>query len=250
MAPYFEANDTVLTAAAGNPNLSPYKSVNFDGSAEWYFAPESALAGSVFYKDVTNYITQNATFQHRINGSWTLPGYLNSTGNAQVKAGLCTPSGTCTYSVTQPVDGGSAKVKGFAISYQQAFANTGFGLRANYTYSDATTSSGGALPYNSKNSYAISPYYEQGPFSASVAYSWRSSYLAGGYVAGAPATYTDDYKELDASVGYAFNDNWSLNFNALNMLNSTYYQYNGSKNQLAQEYKTGRQYVLSLGAKF
>ena len=33
LAPYFEANDTVLTAAAGNPNLSPYKSANFDGSS-------------------------------------------------------------------------------------------------------------------------------------------------------------------------------------------------------------------------
>ena len=250
LAPYFEANDTVLTASAGNPNLSPYKSANFDGSAEWYFAPDSALAGSLFYKDVTNYIVQQATFQQRINGSWTLPGYLNSTGNAQVAAGLCTPTGTCTYSVTQPVDGGSAKVKGFAISYQQAFANTGFGLRANYTYSDATTSSGAGLPYNSKNSYAISPYYEQGPFSASVAYSWRSSYLAGGYVAGAAPSSVDTWKELDASVGYAFNDNWSLNFNALNMLNSTYYQYLASKTQLEDEYKTGRQYVLSLGAKF
>ena len=153
------------------------------------------------HKDITNYIVQQASFQERQNGSWTLPGYLNSTGNAQVKAGLCTQSGICDYSVTQPVDGGSAKVKGFAISYQQAFANTGFGLRANYTYSNATTSSGGALPYNSQNSYAISPYYEEGPFSASIAYSWRSSYLAGGYVAGAAPSSVDAWKaELDGSV--------------------------------------------------
>ena len=250
LAPYFEANDTVLTAAAGNPNLSPYKSNNLDGSVEWYFAPDSALAGSLFYKDVSNYIVNAATSVQRVNGSWNLPGYLNSTGNAQVAAGNCTKAGVCNYSVTQPVDGGSAKVKGFAISYQQAFANTGFGLRANYTYSDATTSGGGDLPYNSKSSYAISPYYEQGPFSASVAYSWRDSYLAGGYVAGAPSTYTDSWKELDASVGYAFTSYLTLNLNAINMLNSTYYQYLGSKTQVTNEYKTGRQYVLSLGAKF
>ncbi len=250
LAPYFEANDTVLTAAAGNPNLSPYKSNNFDGSLEWYFAPGSALAGSLFYKDITNYIVNQATFQSRINGSWTLPGYLNSTGNAQVAAGLCTPQGVCQYSVTQPVDGGTAKVKGFAISYQQAFADTGFGLRANYTYSDATTSSGAGLPYNSKNTYAISPYFEKYGFSASLAYSWRSSYLAGGYVAGAAPSTVDTWKELDASLGYAFNETWSLNFNAINLLNSTYYQYLASHTQLEDEYKTGRQYVLSLGAKF
>ncbi|MGH8372513.1 MAG: TonB-dependent receptor [Gammaproteobacteria bacterium] len=250
LAPYFEANDTVLTATAGNPDLSPYKSENFDGSAEWYFAPQSVLAGSLFYKDVTNYIVNQATVQQRINGSWTLPGYQNSTGMAQVAAGNCTAAGVCKYSVTQPVDGGHATVKGFAVSYQQAFGDTPFGLRANYTYSDATTSGGGDMPYNSKNSYSISPYFEQGPFSASIAYNWRGSYLAGGYVAGAPSTYIDSYKDLSASASYAINDQLSVNFSALNLLNSTYYAYLGSTTQLAEEYKTGRQYLLTLRFKY
>ncbi|HEV2331691.1 MAG TPA: TonB-dependent receptor, partial [Gammaproteobacteria bacterium] len=228
LAPYFEANDTVLTAAAGNPNLSPYKSWNLDGSYEWYFAPDSALAGSLFYKDVRNYIVNAATNELRINGSWTLPGYQNATGGALVKSGQCTAAGVCNYSVTQPVDGGTATVKGFAVSYQQAFADTGFGLRANYTYSDASTSSGAAMPYNSKNTYAISPYFEKNGFNASIAYSYRSSYLAGGYVAGAPSTYTDAFKELDAAAGYAINSYLTVNLNAINMLNSTYYQYLGS----------------------
>jgi len=207
------------------------------------------LAGSLFVKDVTNYIVNQATSEQRINGSWTLPGYSNSTGDALYKSGQCTLAGVCTYSVTQPVDGGSATVKGLAVSYQQAFGDTGFGVRANYTFSDASTVSGGDLPYNSRNTYAISPYFEKFGFNASVAYSYRSSYLAGGYVAGAPATYTDSYKELDASAGYALTSNLSLNLNAINLLNSTYYQYLGSKTEFADEYKTGRQYVLSLGAK-
>ena len=260
LAPYFEANDTVLTAAAGNPDLQPYKSTNFDESLEWYFAPGSALAGSMFYKNIGNYIVNQATSVQRINGSWTLPGYYNATGKALVSSGQCTEinatggpgtgTGICNYSVTQPVDGGSAQVIGFALSYQQAFADTGFGLRANYTYSNATTSTGAALPYNSRNTYAISPYFEQGPISASLAYSWRSSYLAGGYVAGAAPSTVDTWKELDAAVGYTFNPTWSLNFNAINLTNSTYSQYLANKTQLAEEYKTGRQYVLSLGAKF
>lgn len=249
LAPYFEANDTVLTAAAGNPNLSPYKSVNFDESLEWYFAPGSVLAGSLFYKDVKNYIIQQATFVQRINGSWTLPGYLNSTGNAQIAAGLCTPTGICNYSVTQPEDGGHATVNGFAVAYQQQLP-MGFGVRANYTYSNATTSSGQPMPYNSLQSYSVSPYYEQGPFSASISYNWRSGYLAGGYVAGAAPTNTASFKELDASASYAFSDNWSLNLSAYNMLNSTYYQYLANPTQLAQEYKTGRQYLLSMRFKF
>lgn len=249
LAPYFEANDTVLTAAAGNPNLSPYKSVNFDESIEWYFAPGSVLAGSLFYKDVKNYIINQAVFVQRINGSWTLPGYLNSTGNAQIAAGMCTAAGLCNYSVTSPVDGGHATVNGFALAYQQQLP-MGFGLRANYTYSNAQTSSGQAMPYNSLQSYSLSPYYENGPFSASISYSWRSGYLAGGYVAGAAPTNTDSYKNLSAQLGYAINDNWSLNLSGLNLLNSTYYQYLANPTQLAQEYKTGREYLLTASVKF
>jgi iron complex outermembrane receptor protein len=245
MAPYFEANDTVLTATAGNPDIDPYKSWNTDVSAEWYFNKESVLAATIFYKNIINYIVNDATEEQRINGSWTLPGYLVNTGNAQIANGSCTAAGICNYSVTAPVNGGHAKVKGAALSYQQAFADTGFGLRANYTYSDASTSRGGALPYNSKNSYNIGPYFEKGPYSASVSYSWRSSYLAGGYVAGAPATYVDGFKELDASLGYAFNDHFTLAFNALNLLNSKYYTYLGSRTQISSEYKTGRQYLLT-----
>jgi iron complex outermembrane receptor protein len=250
LAPYFEANDTVLTATGGNPNLKPYRSANFDASAEWYFTPESVFAASVFYKDVLNYIVNAATTQSRINGSWTLPGYLQSEGNAQIAAGLCTAAGVCQYDVTAPVNGGRAKVKGATLSYQQAFWDTGFGMRANYTYSDASTASGGWLPYNSKNSYNIGPYFEKGPYSASVSYNYRDAYLAGGYVAGAPATYVDGFKELDGSAGYQFNKNFGVTLNMLNLLNEKYYAYLGSKTQISEEYVTGRQFMLEAHFKF
>ncbi|MFZ0870717.1 MAG: TonB-dependent receptor [Rhodanobacter sp.] len=249
-APYFEANDTVLTATAGNPDLKPYRSANFNASAEWYFSEQSVFAASVFYKDVLNYIVNAATTQERINGSWTIPGYAQNTGNSQVQEGLCTAVGVCQYDVTAPVNGGRAKVEGGTLSYQQAFSDTGFGAKANFTYSNASTSKGGALPYNSKDSYSIGPYFEQGPYSASVSYSWRSSYLAGGYVAGAPATFIDGWKELDASLGYQIDKNFSLSLSAQNLLNSKYYAYLGSKTQLSEQYVTGRDYMLAVHFKF
>jgi len=250
MAPYFAANDTVLTASAGNPNVNPYRAVNWDGSAEWYFNPQSMVAVSFFYKNVLNYIVNKATFQERVNGSWTLPGFADGlTGQSLVASGQCTTAGICNYSVSAPEDGGRATVKGGTISYQQAYGY-GFGLRANYTYSVANTKSGGALPYNSKNSYTVAPYYEEGPYSASLAYSYRSSYLAGGYVAGAAPTYIDGFKELDATLGYQINQNFSVTLNMLNLLNSKYYAYLGSKTQLANEYVTGRQYMLKANFKF
>lgn len=243
-APYFEANDTVLTATAGNPNLKPYRSVNVDLSGEWYFNNESMVAVSGFYKNVLNYVVNAATTQGRQNGSWAQL-IQGSTGQMLVANGMCTQAGYCQYSVSAPINGGRAKVKGAAISYQQAFGDSGFGVRANFTYSDSSTVSGGPLPYNSKDSYTLAPYFEKGSYSASISYNYRSKYLAGGYVAGAPDSYTDSYKELDASLGYKFNQHFSLTFDALNLLDSTYKQFYGSQmTELANEYKQGREYIL------
>ena len=137
-----------------------------------------------------------------------------------------------------------------ASSGRKPFSDTGFGIRANYTYSDASTSSGGALPYNSKNSYNITPYYEKGDWTASVTYGYRSSYLAGGYVAGAPAESVDGYKELDANVAWKFSDHFSVSLDGLNLLDSTYLGYLGNKDEVIAKYKFGREYMATLHFKF
>ena len=244
--PYVFTNDTVLTGAGGNPNLDPYKANNFGGSAEWYFAPESVLAFTGFYKDIQNYIVQGTGIERLYNSLFQ----TNPTEYGELTGGNCDTKGFCDYSISRPANGGSATAKGFIISYQQGFADTGFGVRANYTYSDGSTKSGGALPYNSKNSYNISPYYEKGSLSASVAYNYRGSYLAGGYVAGAPSETIDGFKQLDASVGWRFDDHWSVSLNGLNLLNSTYLGYLGTKDEPVAKYKFGREYMASIHFKF
>ncbi|WP_429001737.1 hypothetical protein, partial [Xanthomonas arboricola] len=66
-----------------------------------------------------------------------------------------------------------ADVVGVALNLQHNFGN-GFGVVANYTYSDSKTDGDYSLPYNSRNAYNISPYYEQGKWSARVNLGWRS----------------------------------------------------------------------------
>ena len=244
--PYVFTNDSVLTGGGGNPNLDPYKSNNFNASLEWYFAPESVLAASVFYKDVLNYIVQGVGVERLYNSLVV----LNPDAYAGLTGGNCDNQGMCDYSITRPENGGKATAKGFTINYQQPLGDTGFGIRANYTYSDAKTKDGGALPYNSKNSYNITPYYDKGAWSASITYGYRSSYLAGGYVAGAPAETVDGYKELDATVAWRFNDHLSLSLDGLNLLDSTYLGYLGSKNEPIARYKFGREYMATLHFKF
>jgi iron complex outermembrane receptor protein len=232
----------VLTGSGGNAHLDPYKSNNFNVAAEWYFAPESVLAASFFYKDIENYIVQGTSIERLFNSLFVT--------SPQIYAGLpggnCDSSGFCNYSITSPVDGGKATAKGVTLSYQQPLGDTGFGVRANYTYSDASTKSGGALPYNSKNAVNLTPYYDKGQLSGSLAYGYRSSYLAGGYVAGAPSETINGYKELDANIAWRFTDHLSLSFDALNMLNSTYLGYLGTKFEPVAEYKSGREYLVTL----
>ena len=244
--PYVVTNDSVLTGTGGNTHLDPYKSDNFNLSAEYYFAPESVVAASVFYKDIKNYIIQGVGTE-RLYNSLVI---TNPTIFQGLSGGNCSADGFCDYSITRPENGGRAKAKGFTINYQQPLWDTGFGIRANYTYTDASTQSGGDLPYSSKNSYNITPYYEKGDWTASLSYGYRSSYLAGGYVAGAPAETIDGYKELDANVAWKFSDHFSVSFDGLNLLDSTYLGYLGTKDELVAKYKFGREYMATLHFKF
>jgi iron complex outermembrane receptor protein len=205
---------------------------------------QSVLAASGFYKDVLNYIVNAATTAGTHQRFLDASGLPASEGCAGCR-GLCTAAGhlrirrDCTgQRRSRQGQGRHAQLPAGVRRYRFRSACELHVLRC--VHRDRRR----WLPYNSKNAYNLAPYFEQGPYSASVSYNWRSSYLAGGYVAGAPATYVDSYKELDASAGYQFNKNFSVNLDMLNLLNSKYYAYLGSKTQLSEEYVTGRQFML------
>jgi iron complex outermembrane receptor protein len=249
MAPYVFTNDTVLTGTGGNSHLDPYKSINLNLAAEWYFAPESLLSATFFHKDILNYIVNGTDTEHLFDSLFvTSPSQYQA---LQATPGTnCDAKGFCDFGVTRPQNGGRATVDGLAFSGQAPFSDTGFGIRGNLTYSYGTTKTGGALPYNSKQSVSITPYFEQGPFQSSVTYGWRGKYLAGGYVAGAPATFTDGYTELDANASYAVTRNVSVVLEGLNLFDSTYKQYLTDPSLPTARYKSGRELLATLRLKF
>ncbi|MGH8494959.1 MAG: TonB-dependent receptor [Gammaproteobacteria bacterium] len=244
MAPNTFLNDTTLTGTGGNADLGAYESTNYNLSAEWYFAPESLLAASVFYKDIENFIETDAATERLFNSISDDPdptAFLNL-----VATGACTIDGFCDYSILRPRNAGSGEIKGFNLSYQQPFGDTGLGIVSNYTYADGETAAGNDLPFQSQNQYNVSPYYEKGPFSARLTYGWRSEYLAGGFVAGAPPVSVDSYADVGASLGWRFNDIVQLSFDAQNLLDEEYFQYFANEFQPANRYMTGRRYQVSL----
>ncbi|HWM28427.1 MAG TPA: TonB-dependent receptor, partial [Woeseiaceae bacterium] len=162
----------------------------------------------------------------------------------------CTIDGFCNYSILRPRNAGNGEITGFNLSYQQPFGESGFGVVANYTFADGETAAGNDLPFQSQDQYNLSPYYEKDALSARVTYGWRSEYLAGGFVAGAPPVSVDAYADLGASLSWRFNDTLQLNFDAQNLLDEEYFQYFGEQFQPANRYKTGRRYQVSLQVAF
>lgn len=226
MTNYFWLSDGILTGGGGNPELDPYKSSNFNASAEWYFQPQAILSAEVFYKDINNYIltqTQPESYFNQSQGRVT------------------------TYQISRPFNAGTAEVKGLAVAYQQNFAH-GFGLLANYTYADASGKDGAPLPYNSKNQINISPFYEMGPFSARATFNWRSKYFTG--VDRGDNMFVRAQKSLDATVGYAVNQNITVSVSGQNLLDTEYYAYANTTALARGVYRTGRKLQATLNVSF
>ena len=226
MTNYFQLSDGILTGNGGNPNLDPYKSSNFNVSAEWYFQPQAIVAVELFYKDISNYILQQTAPEEYFNQS----------------QGRVT-----TYQISRPLNAGSADIKGFSVAYQQNYAY-GFGLLANYTYADGDGQDGADLPYNSRHQVNLSPFYESGPVQVRATYTWRSKYFTG--VDRGDDMFVRSIDTLDISGTYNFTDNIGLTLAGMNLTDSEYFAYANTTALPRGVYRTGRKYMATLNVSF
>jgi iron complex outermembrane receptor protein len=231
LAASISQNDTTRDAGGGNPNLKPYESTNYELTAEFYPRPGSLLAVEAFRRDISNYIITTRTEGVTLFNSLT--GQLEN-----------------NYSVSRPINGGKAKVNGILVSGQSELWH-GFGLQANYTYQDSTTSSTDAsgaslnLPYLSKHTVNIIPYYESGPFQARLSYNYRTAYFRTIGRLGS-SEMVAPYTQLDFSAGFNLTKQVTLSVNAQNLLDETYLQYNQTRDRPTAFYKNGRTFVASV----
>ncbi len=212
-----------FTAYEGNPDLKPTRAYTYDASLEWYFSSTGSLTGTVFFKDIYDFITDAATVQNLTNNGVTEPVLVN-----------------------QSVDEGHGTIKGAEIAYQQYFdflpgPLKGLGVQANYTYVEShgaknaspdpydPTQIAGATEPNlplqglSRDSYNLAVLYDYGPVSARLAYNWRSQYLMTPSAANIniPA-YAADYGQLDASAFYTISPKVKIGFQATNLGGAIY----------------------------
>jgi TonB-dependent receptor len=226
-------NQVQHDAQAGNPDLKPYESKNFDLSLEHYFGANGMVYVSSFAKTVDGFV-QTTNEQRVINGE--------------------------TYNVSTFKSAGTSKIKGLEAGYQQFFDHLpapfdGLGVQANYTYveSRAATSSptaGDSVPLQglSKNSYNLVGMYEKGKIKARLAYNYRGGYVAvssSSAALGAPI-YAKALGTLDFSIGYDISKQWSVVLDGVNITGAHSESYFGNSHSQLNYLPLNKRYGLQL----
>lgn len=237
------------TANLGNPELKPFTATQFDLALEWYFSKEGLASFTFFNKKVDNFIV-DLTSERLIN----VGSLLNDNGEEV---------GDAPFIVTQPVNGDGATITGFEFSLQLPFTFLpepldGMGALINYTYSDAEseiTFNGETvktlLPGQAKTSFNLVTYYEKGPFSTRLAYTWRDKLLDEVRTSnGQRSNFFTDYGQLDANIQYSLSDNLILIGNALNLTGEETQRYAEREDRNISFRETGRFFTFGVRAKF
>ncbi len=215
------------TLTAGNPFLRPIEADSFDVTGEWYFSNVGQLTASLFYKRLTNVLTNDIVRRDFTNNGATFP-----------------------VVVTTPVNSDDVgEIRGVELAYQQTFDFLpgflkGLGLQANYTYIESSgvpqstlsatdpdvaagrqpTISGENFPLQglSKHQFNITPFLDAGPISLRASYNWRSRYLLTlrDVITPFDPIFQRAYGQLDASVTFNISDEFKLGAQGVNLLNS------------------------------
>ena len=193
-------------AEAGNPDLEPLESMNFDLALEWYFESGGILAAGVFYKDIENPIftrfieLEDEEFEGRFFSELV----IETTDNAS-----------------------SGEIFGVELNYQQQFLAlpsplNGFGVAFNYTYTDSEADvfdRDEPVPFFLQSDHIgnAAVFFERSGFEARLAYTYYSTYLDAVGDDVFQDLYFDERGQLDFKASYDFTDSFSAFFEVLNM---------------------------------
>lgn len=231
------AAGSTVSVNRGNPDLEPTLSNNFDASIEYYFEPLGVVSFGVFYKDLENYVFE-----------LTSPGtYLGL--NARV---------------TQPENAPDGFIKGLEFNYQQQFAFlpgwlSGFGVSANYTWTDAEMTlpfaapgRGGKvdLPNQSDTTVNLSVFYETPRFNARLAWTDRSDFIQEFNADPRLDIYWEGRSQLDFTADFDLTDRVNLYVEAKNLTDSEGVRYAGDRSRPTERERFGSLFFGGVRLKF
>ncbi len=221
---------------AGNPDLDPYRSTNFDISLEWYFMDDALVSLTYFTKDVDSFFQDSdpVTVPYSQSG---LPENLPPASSPlfeDLNNGL-----DPLIEISQTLNGGNAKVDGFEIIYQQPIGEN-FGFTGNYTKVDSNEIVG-----FSENAFNATVYFENDTFSARVSAAYRDPYVTTrANSSGRNARGYDATTNIDLAMAYNLNDTMALTFEALNLTDEYEHQVFDAADLVYVYHHTGTEFIL------
>lgn len=254
------------SVSGGNPTLEPTRAKTYDLSTELYFDNESMMSFAVFYKDIESqvqsvretkpYTETGLPIELAVAACEAGPGYGGTSGCDE----------NVNWEVSSPTNAPGGPLYGFEVSYQQPFnflpePFNNLGFIGNFTYVkaqlDYLNSAGEVVATQdllgmSEDTSSATFYYDDGKLQARVSMTNRA-----GYLTNATGRNNNDREgvngttNIDASISYDFNDNWSVSLEGLNLTDEVEDQWvDASGNRLSYYHSTGRQFYLGAQYKF
>jgi len=267
LPPTFSSQGSNNEVDIGNPNLKPSRANNYDLLYEQYLKPLGLLQGGFFFKQLSDPIFESVK---SVLTPVLAQQYGINPNSVYVQEG---------WVLSRPLNGKSATVYGFEISYQQHLtflpgALGGIGLSANYGYTHSSTTGvplrtdKPALQRQAPNSWNFSPTYDRWRVSARLGVSHNDANIFSyayqdlnpdgtsnpvplGIKGPGGDTYLYAHTQVDAQASFRMYRGLQLIVSGLNLTNEVFGFYNGSTRFPIQReyYKTsymlGLRYTLS-----
>lgn len=230
---------------ANNPNLEAIESDNFDLSLEWYGDNGTAASAAVFYKDISNFVTQIvSTVPVNVPFIVQDPGTLafNNQGTQAIN-----------FRIQRPENGQEAEIKGLELGGQY-LTDAGWGVAANVTFtdSDATNANGTVSNLENISDFAgnLSVFYENDTYSGRVSVNNRSEFLVGQTAEGGRDEFVDDFTQVDLSFSYNISDTLTVYLDGINVLDEPFFRYSETRDLIESYEENGSRWILGVRGNF
>jgi TonB-dependent receptor len=208
---------------AGNSDLDPLESANYDLTLEWYTENGGLLSAGVFMKDIDNPIftrvqdLEDVDFEGRF--------YTD-------------------LQISQPQNASTGEIVGVELGFQHQFVNApgwlnGFGVSASYTWTDSEADleeRDDPVPFflQSENIGNLSVYWEKHGLEMRLGYAYRSEYLFALGDSIDQDLYIDTHGQLDFKTSYDFNDQWTAFIQFQNLTDEPLRYFSGDRSRMAE----------------
>ncbi|MGY0503714.1 TonB-dependent receptor [Luteimonas sp. e5] len=220
----------VQDIAEGNPALKAAYAHNFDVSFEHYLRPLGLLSAALFYKRISDPLfVANSTVVD---------------GNTRIN-------------LTRPENGGSGRVHGLELAWQQTFDQLpepfdGFGVYANYTWAKSRAElpfDGGTteLPGTSRHNYNLALSYEKYGLNARLAYTYRSRFIQEFNIDNPDLNvFWDGRASVDLSASYRINRQWQVFAEVNNLTDTRQARFQGVRSRVLELEGFGRSWLAGV----